>query len=395
MNPDKHLHILYLPRWYPSNQDPMFGLFVKKHALAAVKAGYRVSVAYAVPDKELPGGSKYSTEVKQEGAFTEVITTYLSTGGFSGQWRQAVAWRKAIKLCVRQSGRPELVHAHILTRTAIIAALLSILWRIPYLITEHWSRYYPENLQYKGWLRKTVTRYVVKKAGSVSVVSERLATAMQRQGLRFYPELLPNVVDTTLFQPAKDNVDPYKIISVTCFEERSKNLKMLIDAFALVLNDMPDARLVLVGEGADLEATIAYVNGKNFQPGAVRFTGMLQDEALAAEIRTSACLALSSNYETFGIVAFEAMASGIPVVTTDVADLKSFIGNDSGKIVQQGDTTGFAAALLEVLGHPEKFDRAGMAGAVRHKFGEKVVSDKLDMLYQSVMNRSKHGGDQR
>ncbi|KAF5065136.1 D-inositol-3-phosphate glycosyltransferase [anaerobic digester metagenome] len=395
MNPDKHLHILYLPRWYPSNQDPMFGLFVKKHALAAVKAGYRVSVAYAVPDKELPGGSKYSTEVKQEGAFTEVITTYLSTGGFSGQWRQAVAWRKAIKLCVRQSGRPELVHAHILTRTAIIAALLSILWRIPYLITEHWSRYYPENLQYKGWLRKTVTRYVVKKAGSVSVVSERLATAMQRQGLRFNPELLPNVVDTTLFQPAKDTVDPNKIISVTCFEERSKNLKMLIDAFALVLNDMPDARLVLVGEGADLEATIAYVNGKNFQPGAVRFTGMLQDEALAAEIRTSACLALSSNYETFGIVAFEAMASGIPVVTTDVADLKVFIGNDFGKIVQQGDTSGFAAALLEVLGHPEKFDHAGMVEAVKQKFSEKVVSDKLDMLYQSVMNRSKHGGEQR
>lgn len=395
MNPDKHLHILYLPRWYPGKQDPMLGLFVKKHALAAVKAGYRVSVAYAVPDKELPGGSKYNTEVKQEGAFTEVITAYLSTGGFSGQWRQAVAWRKAIKMCVRQSGKPDLVHAHILTRTAIIAALLSILWRIPYLITEHWSRYYPENLQYKGWLRKTVTRYVVKKAGSVSVVSERLATAMQRQGLRFYPELLPNVVDTNLFQPAMDTVDPYKIISVTCFEERSKNLKMLIDAFALVLKDMPDARLVLVGIGADHEATITYVNGKDFQPGAVRFTGMLQDEALAAEIRTSACLALSSNYETFGIVAFEAMASGIPVVTTDVADLKVFIGNDFGKIVQQGDTSGFAAALLEVLGHPEKIDHAGMVEAVKQKFSEKVVSDKLDMLYQSVMNRSKDDGEQR
>lgn len=395
MNPDKHLHILYLPRWYPSKQDPMFGLFVKKHALAAIKAGYRVSVAYAVPAKELPGGSKYNTEVKQEDAFTEVITAYLSTGGFSGQWRQAVAWRKAIKLCVRQSGRPELIHAHILTRTAFIAALLSILWRIPYLITEHWSRYYPENLQYKGWLRKTVTRFLVKKAGTVTVVSERLATAMHRQGLRFNPELLPNVVDTTLFQPATEIIDPKKIISVTCFEERSKNLKLLIDAFALVLNEMPDARLVLVGEGADLEATIAYANGKNFQPGAVRFTGMLQDEVLAAEIRTSACLALSSNYETFGIVAFEAMACGIPVVATDVADLKSFIGNDFGKVVRQGDKSGFAAALQEVLGHPEKFDRAGMAGAVRQKFGEKVVSDKLDMLYQGVLNKRRHGGEQR
>ncbi|MEA5111375.1 D-inositol-3-phosphate glycosyltransferase [bioreactor metagenome] len=395
MNSDKHLHILYLPRWYPCKQDPMLGLFVKKHALAAVKAGYRVSVAYAVPDKELPGGIKYSTEVKQEDAFTEVITAYLNTGGFSSHWRQVAAWKKAIKLCVRQSGRPELVHAHILTRTAVIAALLSLAWRIPYLVTEHWSRYYPENLQYKGWLRKLITRFLLKNAGSVSVVSDRLANAMHKQGLRFDTELLPNVVDTVLFHPAGELIDPYKIISVTCFEERSKNLKMLIDAFTLVHNVMPDARLVLVGEGADLEATIAYVNGKNFQPGTVRFTGMLQDEALAAEIRTSACLALSSNYETFGIVAFEAMASGIPVVATDVADLKPFIGNDFGKIVQQGDSSGFAAALLDVLGHPEKFDRAGMAEAVRQNFSEKMVSDKLDVLYQSVLNKRKHGREQR
>jgi len=395
MNPDKHLHILYLPRWYPSKQDPMFGLFVKKHALAAVKAGYRVSVAFAVPASKLPGGRKYSISVKQDGAFTETIAEYLNAGGPVSQWRQAVAWSKAIQSSVRQSGRPELIHAHILTRTAVIAALLSFLWRIPYLITEHWSRYYPENLQYKGWLRKTVTRMLIKRAGSVSVVSERLATAMHRQGLRFNPELLPNVVDTTLFQPVTGIIDPKKIISVTCFEERSKNLKMLIDAFALILKEMPDARLVLVGEGADLEETRTYINGKNFQPGAVRFTGMLQDEALATEIRTSACLALSSNYETFGIVAFEAMACGIPVVATDVADLKTFIGNDFGKIVSPGDIQGFAAGLLELLNHPEQYNRKKMTVAVMQKFGEKAISDKLDMLYQSVLNKRRHGGEQR
>lgn len=378
-------HILFIPRWYPGRNDPMLGLFVRKHALAAVNAGYRVSVAYIDAIADSDSDENFRTLVHQEGGLTEVTVEYKKAAGLMGIMRQASAWRKAVKACYRLNGKPALVHAHILTRTAIIAALISATKRVPYIITEHWSRYYPENYQYSGFFRKIATRLVVKNATAVTVVSNRLAAAMKSRGLRFNHRPLSNVVDTSLFYPAESDLVTNKIISITCFEEKSKNLRLLIDAFEEVRSEIAGATLVLVGEGADLEATKSYAASKNLPAGAIRFTGMLQDEALSAELRSSACLALSSNYETFGIVVYEALACGVPVVATDVADLKEFIGNRFGRIVNTGDKAGFANALIEVLRNHKQFDGSKMATAVGSRFSPQAVLAQLDELYRSAL----------
>lgn len=386
MSEPENIHLLYISRWYPTAADPMLGLFVRKHALAAAEAGYNVTVAYATP---LTGNAeKQGTgyEILHEGRLTEVIVGYNNGGLFRGL-RQASAWIRAIRKAGKINGKPQLIHAHILTRAGLLALCASLIWRIPYLVTEHWSRYYPENLQFRGFFRKKATQCVIRHAAAVTVVSKRLEKAMHAQGLKFTARPLGNVVDTALFCPEgrTQSVTP-RILNVSCFEEKSKNLQLLIDAFAIIHKQFPEARLILTGEGTDRGTTEKYAAEKNLPAGTVRFTGMLTGQSLAQEMKQATCLALSSNYETFGIVAYEAMACGVPVVTTDVADLKEFTGERYGRTVPNGDVKAMAEALAEVIKKKEEFPASEMAEAVARDFGSRAVAGQLHSLYQEILS---------
>ncbi len=388
MESGQNRHILYLPRWYPSNEDTMLGLFVRKHAQAAADAGFRVTVVFAVPGSNLRKHELFGTEIQSEGNLSEIIITYRKAEGISGLARQLIAWNLGIKTSVQLNGKPDLIHAHILTRTALLAWYFGRKWHVPYIITEHWSRYYPENFQYKGWLHKLLTRFAVRNAAKMTVVSNRLAKAMKAADIGSDFRSLPNVVDTKLFNIATKKDNKLRIISITCFEEKSKNLKMLIDAFVIFSANHKDAELVLVGEGADLTLIRKYVADKKLPFGAIRFTGLLEGAALAEELQQAFCLALTSNYETFGIVAYEAMACGIPVVATDVADLRDFIKPFTGRIVPVGDTRAFAEALSDVLDNPELFDREKMRTEVMQHYGSDAVSGKLAGIYHEMISKS-------
>ena len=379
-------HLLYIPLWYPHSGDPMLGLFVKKHARAAIEAGYRVSVAYAIAAKETGQHKTYQIRTSQSNGLLEVEVTYAGANGISGKIRQISAWQKAINKAVELGGKPELIHSHMLTRTALLAMLYGWKYRAPFIITEHWSRYYPENRQFRGKIRKMLTQWVLNKAKKVTVVSHRLALAMKNCGLDFEPEILPNVVDTKLFKPAPRSASTQKkIVAISCFDEKAKNLFMLMDAFKMLLDENKDVQLVLIGEGNDLENTKKHAADLLFTSEEVIFPGMLQNEALTQQLQSADCLALSSNYETFGIVVFEALACGVPVVATDVADISLHLSPEMGRVVPTKNAIAFKNALQEVLDHPASFPPGQMRDFAIQHYSPEAIAKHLDQLYKPLL----------
>lgn len=379
-------HLLYIPLWYPHTGDPMLGLFVRKHANAAIEAGYRVSVAFAIAAKETDRQKVYEIRTTQTEGLLEVEVTYTSAKGIIGKIRQLRSWKKAIHKAVELGGNPELIHAHVLTRTAVFAMLYGWKYRIPFIITEHWSRYYPENLQFKGKINKMITQWVLNKAAKITVVSHRLAMAMKSHGLDFGAEILPNVVDTNLFKPGLQNDSALKkIVSISCFDEKAKNLFMLLDAFKMLREENKNVQLVLIGEGNDLEITKKHAANLGLTAEEVIFRGMLQNDALVGQLQSADCLALSSNYETFGIVAFEALACGVPVVATDVADIALHISPEMGRVVPTNNALAFKKALLEVLDHPESFPTEPMRNFVLQHYSPEAIANHLDRLYKPLL----------
>lgn len=163
-----------------------------------------------------------------------------------------------------------------------------------------------------------------------------------------------------------------------------KDLPMLLRAFALVSAREPRARLVLAGDGEtrpEVEAAI-----RDLCLGArVFLVGWCHD--LPSLYATFDVVVLSSVNEGTPVAVIEAMAAGIPVVSTEAGGVRDIVDDGvTGRVVPVGDAAAFAEALLAMCRSPQERARAGAAGrrAVARFDHTRLVGD-IDRLYRSEL----------
>jgi glycosyltransferase involved in cell wall biosynthesis len=381
MASDTSKNFLFISRWYPSETNRMLGLFVRNHALAVTNFGYRVTVAYATKciDQQK---RVFRKEIISEGNLTEVIIYYKQIRILSPVIH-LIAWILAINKAIKLNGKPSLIHAHILTRIGLLAYLYSRAYRVPYCVTEHWSRYYPENFSYTGFFRKKLTEFILRHAGAISVVSTRLRDAMIQCGLSFKYYIIGNSVDTGTFNIGESRHDKFRFINISCFEEKSKNLKLLICAAEELRKEGYDFDLVLVGDGEDRKMIEQYAETRI----EVIFRGSLNPVGVAEELKRSHCHVLTSNYETFGIVVFEAMATGIPVITTDVADMDVLIADEYGIVIQPGDIEALKDAMRHIYNNHASYDPVKLRAKITDVFDIVPIGADIANMYTEVLRK--------
>jgi len=141
-----------------------------------------------------------------------------------------------------------------------------------------------------------------------------------------------------------------------------KGLRVLMEAFAAARAEVPGLRLTLVGDGADrahLE-TLAAPYGDH-----VRFTGYLDQDGVAESLRGADALVLPSFAEGVPVVLMEAMASGKPVIATQVGGVSELVEDGvSGFVVPPGDPDSLTRAIT-ALADPAARSRMGTAGRAK------------------------------
>ena len=370
------MKVTFLARWYPHKYDPMFGLFVQRHA-EAVALFNKVTVIYVHPDEN--SKTKYDIERSEENGVDTIRVYYKKTGKIISALRYYKACRKALKL----AGKADLIHVHVLTRMGIVAYLQKLFHGTPYMITEHWSRYLPGN-DFSGILRKAATKIVVRNAAMVTTVTECLGEAMRNHGLT-NPNyrVIPNVVDFSRFKPIPHHNEIPKIVHVSCFEDKSKNISGLLESLKIMKDKDIPYQAVLIGEGMDLEAMKMRSKALGLDD-QVRFTGLLQGKALVDELATSDFFVLSSHYETAGVVLVEALACGLPVVATKVGGIPEIINDSNGILVPPADTLALAEAMEQCCNTYNNYKPEELRNQVMERYDLKQVGKMLNEWYRWI-----------
>jgi phosphatidylinositol alpha-1,6-mannosyltransferase len=171
--------------------------------------------------------------------------------------------------------------------------------------------------------------------------------------------------------------------------ERYKGHDQLLEAWPRVLQSVPAAKLICVGEGDDLER----LRSKAVALGvgsAVEFPGFVSDDERWRLYRKAAIFAMPSRREGFGLVYLEAMAAGVPCLGS-VHDAASeiIVDGQTGWLVDQSDTTGTADRLVQMLSHEP--ERAAMGDAGRRRFLTQFTFDAFQSRLMAALASSALG----
>lgn len=239
-----------------------------------------------------------------------------------------------------------------------------------------------EGLRYKR-RRLEITQRCLRECDAVVALSRAAADAFDRW-LGAEVHVIEPGVNLGAFTPGAGRSPAPAIFCGAAITEPRKNVKLLVEAFGIVRDRRPDARLLL-SRPSDPEAAE--------QVGAVGPGIELVDvddrAALAQRYREAWVSVLPSFGEAFGLVLAEALACGTPVVGSDLGGIPEIIGGDEriGRLFDGRDVTALAHALLETLELAEDPATPGHCRARAERFSTDRTTERYLELYSELRSR--------
>jgi glycosyltransferase involved in cell wall biosynthesis len=189
-------------------------------------------------------------------------------------------------------------------------------------------------------------------------------------------DVIYNAIDERYGQPPSDEDmsrvreryqlnDPYVLYAGNI--KPHKNLERLIEAFHLLRRGgLDQVKLLIIGDEISKYATLRRAVHRYKLHQHVRFFGFVPDKTLAVLYRLAGVFVFPSLYEGFGLPPLEAMASGTPVITSNVSSLPEVVG-DAAMLIDPYDPTAIAQAMRRVLTEPALRDDLRGRGLARVK----------------------------
>lgn len=370
------MRILFTTAWYPNRKVAGDGVFIQKHARAVARLN-DVAVLMVQTD-EMVRNKSIDLDDVSEGEHLHVALVYVPkvhweipvlTGLLRLAWL-LLGYLKGYRYLKKkywQGQRPDVCHVNVLTRAAMLPLLLKKLYGIPYIITEHWSRYHRDAFPYNR-MQLYATRWAVQEARYVCPVSANLERSMKKHELnnKYYTRV-GNVVDTETFAlPSLANdstsslanetpsIDPrVRLVHVSWMRDDSKNISGILRVVSRLKELRQDWHLDLVGEGNDKEQLIGMAVSLGLtdathpeaESNLVSFCPAVQGAVLAETLANHDALLMFSNFENQPVSVLEALSCGLPVIATAVGDIPLMLAGKRGVTVPPGDE----AALLKIL----------------------------------------------
>ena len=388
--------ILVVARWYPSHDDPGSGSFVSDEVVALRAAGIDVVVAsWENADLRAREGGTDSVRGRALEAWARAVVepAALSTPSAWGAGvpvaripavhpggrlpaRAAIEAHAALLVpfatALAARWPFDVVHAHVGIPDGAAAALVATALGVPLVVTEHASSA-PGALEEEEEARRAY-RDLLGDGRRTVAVSRALASRLETPlGLAAGSiSVVPNVIRFDDFPLGKaDARDPDELLWVGARRER-KGMDVLLRAVALARERRPELHLRLIGRAPDVATEGRWLDlaGDVGLGDAVAFEPPADRAGVAAAMRRAAIFVHPSPFETFGMVAAEALASGLPVAARRSGGVEEVLaGQDVGAELADGDdAAALADAILRLRSRLAEIDPAAIRATVIDRF---------------------------
>lgn len=390
------MHVLVLPKWYTGRNDPQLGDFVRKqvlatHAVLSSQGKGRVSVVFTVPLNGLAQSNLEELE-EREGAWelrcyyqpsTATWKILRKAQNFLLYWRAA---QRGIARAMRERGRPDLVHVHILVRPALLAWWLRKWKDIPYLLSEQSSEYLDGTWAAKSAIFKAINHFLFRRARAVTAVSAHLGEGLKAHGLCQRYNVVPNVVPG-LEHPLPPAGAPHRFMVVADLVDRIKNVSGVLRALRILVDEGHNAQLEVIGDGTDGASLRSQADALGIAD-RVTWSGRLANADVLRRMAGTGTVIINSNVETFSVVTGEALALGKPVIATRCGGPEAFITPENGRLIPVKDDQALAVAMIarrtDGVGNSPESIRA----SVGDRFSPQAVGSAFVELYERILQRA-------
>ncbi len=273
----------------------------------------------------------------------------------------AYSWRSFLFTCRlirRQETAFDVTLAFFSVPCGFLALLLKVLFGLPYVVALRGSDvpgYNPKYTTLYVFLRPII-RLIWNQSARVVANSDGLRDLARETNMEQVFDVIPNGVDTERFFPAAEKRprDEYIITPGASRITERKGLKYLVEAVSMLLPRYPQLRLKILGDGNGRVGLENLVKTKALDT-AVTFIGRVPREATLGYYQESSIFVLPSLNEGMSNALLEALASGLPVVTTNTGGTKELVREgENGIIIPFRSSEKIAEAIEFFLLHPEQ-----------------------------------------
>lgn len=379
------MNILVIPCWYPNKNstDKLMGIYHKEfcHALAKNK-DINVNMLY-IDRQRLNAPIKYlfmkKKEVIEEENYKVYMARQLDIHKISDKWqlkRYCRVMEHAFLEYLKDNPKPDVIHAQVTVPSGYAATKIGEKYNIPVLITEHAhaKRFFVGvNKEYGDYVRNnaritTVSKFMAKELDSIGIPCG----------------VLPNLVDLDTFKKKRTKIKDLRIIVVSALRE-GKKIDSIIEALKAIKekDKKLNAKLTVVGDGFLEDYYKARCHELEMDE-YVDFVGRKTKEEIADLLMKNNILVIGSDFETFAISGIEALASGMPVVSTKCLGPEEYIDPLCGKLVPVGDPNMMADAILDVYKNLDNYDIKYLQ-SVADKYSSSRVTKEAIKIYKELI----------
>jgi glycosyltransferase involved in cell wall biosynthesis len=377
---------------------PLNGIFIKKHA-EAISCFADVTVLYLGNDAGIKG-RKVECLFAVENNIPTVKVYYKKSRLFFSPLSEIVnqvryfrAVKKGLKHLPQGFLHYDVLHIHIIPPPVFLFIRFLKFKHIPYIITEHSSAYLPVNLKnrpssiFNALFVRPFKKRVIKRAAAVTVPSKALQKGMQSVGFINQYMIIPNVVDTQCFYPHKnDRVESngkIKLLHVSSLK-KLKNVEGILRAVKNLRENRSDFEFHIVGDGEERELLEKVSTDMELLNREVFFHGQKSAVDVAEAMRGADIFVLFSDYENSPCVIVEAMASGLPIIATDVGGIPELVNEKTGILVNPRDETELSEKLNFMMDNYRTYDKNNIRNEAVKRFSYETIGQQFLNIYKTL-----------